>query len=145
MFLYLYCMCFCIYPQLAVTRDTSIVHLNKRCFSYCRFHLEFGVLQQLMLQTSCYKGWECYIRRSRANSSWVRTFTSQYKEQCLLLCIVLNLGLSKLISTAPEVCQHSHCLHYVRLQSSIVCCWWTVNWTALPDHHNYEQVTTVSS
>ena len=68
----------------------SIVHLNKRCFNHCLCHLEFGVLQQLkLLQWLVMIHWSKIVYKSYSSHDKI-------KEQCCLLCIVLNFWLSKL-------------------------------------------------
>ena len=82
----LYCFVF-VHAQLAVIRDIGIVHLNERCFNCCLCYLEFGVIK--------------YIRIGIVHSkTLLMSYSShdQKEEQCLLLCSVLNFGVSKLPS-----------------------------------------------
>ena len=65
----------------------SIVKLNKRCFKHCLCHLELGVLQQLKLLQGLHRQKIVYVSYSSHD---------KIKEQCCLLCIVLNFGQSKL-------------------------------------------------
>ena len=65
-------------------RDISIVHLNRRCFNHCPCHLELEVALRLV------------HRLTIVNESY--SSHDKEKEQCLLLCIVLNHGVSKLPS-----------------------------------------------
>ena len=78
-------LCFVfVHAQLAVMRDISIVHLNRRCFNHCPCHLELEVALRLV------------HRLTIVNESY--SSHDKEKEQCLLLCIVLNHGVSKLPS-----------------------------------------------
>ena len=80
-------MCF-IFTHSWLIRDTSIVHLNTRCFNHCLYHLELGVLQQLKLLQ-----WMGMIHRSKiVHESY--SSHDMIKEQCCLLCIVFNFRLS---------------------------------------------------
>ena len=84
----------------------SIVHLDKRCFIHCLCYLELGVLQQLKLLQ-----WLGMLHRSQI----VHESSSSHdkiKEQCLLLCIVLNVGLSKLPSPNSFVVLHACALYW---------------------------------
>ena len=49
-------------------RDTSIVHLNRRCFKHCLCHLQLGVLQQLKLLQGL-------VMVHRSQIVWVLLFT----------------------------------------------------------------------
>ena len=75
-------------------RDTSIVHLNKRC---C--HLELGVLQQLKLLQ-----WLGMVHRPQIVYECSSSH-DKIKQQCCLLCTGLNFGLSKL----PRPCSNFLC------------------------------------
>ena len=91
-------------------KDMNIVHLDKSCFIHCLCHLELGALQQLKLLQAL-----GMIHRPQIQSSY-----KKIKEQCLMLCIVLNFGLRKLpIPSSKFICWYS--MHALTAGCSALC------------------------
>ena len=83
-------MCF-VFAHSWLMRDTSVVHLNTRCFINCLCHLELGILQRLKLLQGL-----GMTHRPKIVYEPYGSHDKLKKKQCCLLCIVLNFWLSNL-------------------------------------------------